>query len=184
MPRPIPDVFMDAAIQELTSLGYYRTEPEIEVQVQGDFISFTSTSKIVTFNGKASVTPPKSSPTKGLSLVEEFYEVDDKEVRAPLEVQHGAADRYFVKFKRRNSKVKEVSDTHYWLSPVTAFVVTFQYSKSHSCGVAKLTGRTLGLPPESSSGNGKGRIVYKHESASFSGQGFNWWVRWLNKKKA
>jgi hypothetical protein len=181
MPRPIPDVFLDAAIQELTTLGYYRTEPEIEVQVEGDFISFISTSKIVTFNGKASVELPTSTPTKGLSLVEEFYQIGGNEVRAPLsEVRHGAVDRYFVKFKRKNSRVKEVSDTHYWLSPVTAFVVTFQYSKSHSCGVAKLTGRPLGLPPEPSFGNGTGRIVYKYESASFSGQGFNWWVRWLD----
>lgn len=180
MPQPIPDVFLDAAIQELTTLGYYRTEPEIEVQVEGDFISFISRSTIVTFNGKASVEPPKSKPTKGLSLVDELYEVGGNEVRAPLEVQHGATDRYFVKFKRKNSRVKEISDTHYWLSPVTAFVVTFQYSKSHSCGLAKLTGRTLGLSPEASSGNGTGRIVYRYESASFSGQGFNWWVRWLN----
>jgi hypothetical protein len=180
MPQHIPDIFLDAAIQELTTLGYYRIEPEIKVQVEGDFISFISKSKIVTFNGSASVEPPTSIPTKGLSLVEELYRVDGQEVRAPLLVQHGATDHYFVKFKRKNSKVRMISDTHYWLSPVTAFIVTFQYGASHSCGVEKLTGRTLGLAPEPSSGNGPGHTVYKHGFASFSGQGFNWWVRWLN----
>jgi len=179
MTRPIPDLFMDAAIQELTMLGYYRDEPAIKVQVEGDFISFTSTSRIVTFNGKASVFPPRSTPAKGLRLVDEVYQVDGNEVRAPLDIQHGATDRYSVTFKRNNSRVKEVSDTHHWLSPVTGFVVIFQYSNSHSCGVEKLTGRRLGLSPQPASGSEPGRVVYKYDSASFSGQGFSWWVRWL-----
>lgn len=180
MPRPIPDFFMDAAIQELTMLGYYRAEPEIEVRIKDDFISLTSTSTIITFNGKASVFPPRSTPAKGLKLIDEVYEVEGNEVRVPLDVQHGATDRYYVKFKRTSSKVKEVSDTHYWLSPVTGFVVIFQYSDKHSCGIEKLTGRRSGLPPEPSSGSEKWRIVYKYDAASFSGQGFSWWVKWLN----
>jgi hypothetical protein len=180
MAQSIPDVFMDAAIRELITFGYYRAEPEIEVQVEDDLISFTSKSRIITFNSKASVSPPKSVPAKGLKLIEEFYEVEGKEVRAPLDIHDGATDRYCVKFKRKNLKVKEVTDTHYWLSPVTPFVVIFQHSSSHSCGVEKLTGRSLGLPPEPSSASGAGRIVYKYDCASFSGQGFSWWVRWLN----
>jgi hypothetical protein len=180
MPSFVPEAFLNAAIEELKGAGYYRVEPQIEVRVDGDTISFASSSKIVTFNGAATILPPRANPANGLKLIDQIYQIDGAEVRAAMAIKSGSSDRYCARFRRKSSKVKEISDTHYWLSPVTAFVVTFQHTNLHSCGVEKLTGRLAGLAPEPSPEGETGRLVYKYPSASFSGQGFTWWVRWLN----
>ncbi len=176
----VPDDFFNAAIEELKGSGYYRAEPAIEIRVNKDVIEFVNTSKIVMFNGKAEVVPPKTIPAKGLKLLDEFYQIDGSEVRSPKDIDRGVTDRHVVQFKRSRTSVKQVSDTHFWLAPVTAFTVSFQHASSHSCGVEKLTGRRVGLAPEPSSGSETGRVTYKYPCASFSGQGFTWWVRWLS----
>lgn len=175
MDHPIPQEFVEAARAEITSVGYYRTDPRIDVQIEKDTIVVISTSTIVPFDGRATIRPPTAIAAQGLRSVKQTYHVDGNQVTQPFQLGTRAKDDFMVEFRRENDAVKRITDTHRWVSPVTKFIVTFKFGDVHTCGLTRLLMTRPGLKFDQVR---DGHWEYAYPFASFSGQGFNWYVDW------
>lgn len=171
----IPQEFVEAANAEITSVGYYRTEPKIEVQIEEDTIIFISTSTIVPFDGRTTIKPPRATAAKGLKSVKQTYHVDGNPVTQPFQLGARVKDQFMVEFRRKSDTITRITDTHRWASPVTKFIVTFKFGDAHTCGVTRLLMARPGLKFDQIT---DGHWEYAYPFASFSGQGFNWYVDW------
>jgi hypothetical protein len=185
-PLPIPREFRAAAIAQLIEIGYYRKDPVIKLHVDNKGISLTSRSEIIPINGKATVVVPSTQAPKGLECVAEKFHLNDREIKIQrgkkpqVEVVKGPTrDLYVVDFVRTSNTV-QVLDVHRWKSPVTPFKVAFRHDDDQTCGVGSvLMQQMTSLELKKTKYDGY-KPAYEYPMASFSGQGFTWFVSWRN----
>jgi hypothetical protein len=182
--RKIPDQFVEAAKNEVDTLGYYRDKQEVHIEFREqddlDVITISFTSRLIPVKDRIFVEYPKIDPPEEFRKSAAFGQSVEYRINhnAVSEVEHTTVDcptddSLIVHYTM--SKNNKYSDNHIWISPVLYYDVYFKVPQGFDCHLHEWMGdRPLGLTRVG--GLNSGHVHFFHRHAAFTRQGFTWTI--------
>jgi Domain of unknown function (DUF4062) len=174
---------------DLSSAGYFRKKQVFEISCDSKYelckVSLCFRSEIVPLRLGAKILAPNIQPPKALDgsplaeLVRNEYFIDEVAVEKWRDIDPPADDKaivdmLIVEYQVKDKNLRQLSDDHYWLSPVLNYTFLFNNSGALRLEVGKIISGPGNLEKLPRRTNERGLQEFTSRSAAFTAQGILW----------